>query len=106
MFGFCRFLVGMGYPAGSITNPGDGTYTFSCYESSEKIAGCIAWYYEREGLRPMIVGHKSRRIAYKVWHLRGKCSLNTMRAQMLALERHYNNASCLCFLLVLGLRSP
>ena len=57
MFGFCRFLVGMGYPAGSITNPGDGTYTFSCYESSEKIAGCIAWYYEREGLRPMIVGH-------------------------------------------------
>ena len=57
MIAFCQFLIGMGYPAASITNPGDGTYTFSCYESSEKIAGVIAWYYEREGLRPMIVGH-------------------------------------------------
>jgi hypothetical protein len=57
MISFAEFLVGMGYPAGSITNPGDGTYTFSCYESSAKIAGVIAWYYEREGLRPVMVGH-------------------------------------------------
>ncbi len=57
MISFSEFLVGMGYPVGSITNPGDGTYTFSCYESSRKIAGVIAWYYEREGLRPIIVGH-------------------------------------------------
>jgi hypothetical protein len=57
MISFCEFLIGMGYPSASITNPGDGTYTFSCYESSKKIAGVIAWYYEREGLRPMIVGH-------------------------------------------------
>ncbi len=41
----------------SLTNPNDGTYSFSCYESSEKIAGVIAWYYEQEGLRPMMVGH-------------------------------------------------
>jgi hypothetical protein len=57
MISFSEFLIGMGYPAASITNPGDGTYTFSCYESSKKIAGVIAWYYEREGLRPMMVGH-------------------------------------------------
>jgi hypothetical protein len=57
MISFCEFLMGMGYPGGSLTNPADGTYTFSCYESSTKIAGMIAWYYEREGLRPMIVGH-------------------------------------------------
>ncbi|MEO8426108.1 MAG: hypothetical protein ABI651_03255, partial [Verrucomicrobiota bacterium] len=57
MISFSEFLIGMGYPAASITNPGDGTYTFSCYESSEMIAGVIAWYYERERLRPMIVGH-------------------------------------------------
>ena len=57
MIAFSEFLMGMGYPGASIANPGDGTYTFSCYESSEKIAGVIAWYYEREGLRPMIVGH-------------------------------------------------
>jgi hypothetical protein len=57
MISFSEFLIGMGYPEASLTNPGDGTYTFSCYESSRKIAGVIAWYYQREGLRPMIVGH-------------------------------------------------
>ena len=57
MISFSRFLMGMGYPGASLTNPGDGTFTFSCYESSQKIAGVIAWYYERESLRPMIVGH-------------------------------------------------
>jgi pimeloyl-ACP methyl ester carboxylesterase len=57
MISFSEFLIGMGYPGTSITNPGDGTYTFSCYESSEMIAGMIAWYYEKEGLRPIIVGH-------------------------------------------------
>ena len=29
----------------------------SCYVSSRKIAGIAGWYYEKEGLRPMIVGH-------------------------------------------------
>jgi hypothetical protein len=57
MVSFSEFLIGMGYPAISLTNPSDGTYSFSCYESSEKIAGVIAWFYEREGLRPMMVGH-------------------------------------------------
>jgi hypothetical protein len=57
MVSFSEFLIGMGYPALSLTNPSDGTYSFSCYESSEKIAGVIAWFYEREGLRPMMVGH-------------------------------------------------
>lgn len=57
MISFGQFLIGMGYPAISVTNPSDGTYTFSCYESADMIAGIIAWYYERDGLRPMIVGH-------------------------------------------------
>jgi hypothetical protein len=57
MVSFSEFLSGMGYPMCSITNPGDGTYTFSCYESSVLVAGAIAWYYEKEGLRPMMVGH-------------------------------------------------
>jgi hypothetical protein len=57
MVSFSDFLIGMGYPASSITNPADGTYTFSCYEDSDTIAGVIAWYYEKEGLRPMMVGH-------------------------------------------------
>jgi hypothetical protein len=57
LISFSEFLMGMGYPGISITNPGDGTYTFSCYESSKKIAGVIAWYYEREALRPVLIGH-------------------------------------------------
>ena len=69
MISFSHFLMGMGYPGRSITNPGDGTYSFSCYESSDKIAGVIAWYYEREGLRPMIIGHSQGGMqAIKVLH--------------------------------------
>jgi hypothetical protein len=49
--------MGMGYPAASLTNPTDGTYSFSCYESSDKVAGVVGWFYEKEGLRPMLVGH-------------------------------------------------
>ena len=77
MISFSEFLIGMGYPAASITNPGDGTYTFSCYESSDTIAGMIAWYYEKEGLRPMIVGHsqggmQAVKVLRKLAGLRGK----------------------------------
>jgi len=57
LLSFARFLIGMGYPESSIRNPRDGTYTFAYYDSSQMIAGIIAWYYEQEGLRPMMVGH-------------------------------------------------
>ena len=69
MVSFSEFLIGMGYPEGKIRNPGDGSFSFSCYESSEKIAGAIAWYYEKEGLRPMVVGHSQGGIqAVKILH--------------------------------------
>jgi hypothetical protein len=78
MISFSKFLVGMGYPEFSLTNAADGTYTFSCYESSAKIAGMIAWHYEKEGLRPIIVGHsqggmQAVKILYKLaGHTAGK----------------------------------
>ena len=56
MISFSEFLADMGYPEASIGNP-DGSYSYSCYEDSKKIAGAVAWYYEKEGMRPMIVGH-------------------------------------------------
>ncbi len=69
MVSFSHFLQGMGYPGVSLTNAGDGTYTFSCYEKSEMIAGVVAWYYEQSGLRPMMVGHSQGGIqAIKVLH--------------------------------------
>ena len=54
---FSRFLHGLGYPEKSLRHPGNGQYTVSCYEDAEMIAGIVAWYYEREGMRPMIIGH-------------------------------------------------
>jgi len=70
MKSFADFLIGMGYPGKSITNLADATRTFSCYESSRKIAGSTAWYYEKSGLRPMMVGHSQGAMqVVKVLHL-------------------------------------
>jgi len=57
MESFTRFLVGMGYPVHKLKHPGDGRLSHSPYESSLQIAGLVAWYYEHEGLMPMMVGH-------------------------------------------------
>ncbi len=57
MDSFSRFLAGMGYPQDKLRHPGDGRRSHSPYESSTQIAGLIAWYYEREGVMPMMVGH-------------------------------------------------
>ena len=57
MNSFAEFLIGMGYPASSLRKPEDGSYSYGFYDRSERIAATVAWYYERDGLRPMIVGH-------------------------------------------------
>jgi pimeloyl-ACP methyl ester carboxylesterase len=69
MKSFTQFLVGMGYPEASIRNPTDGSCTYGYYDRSDRIAGAIAWYYERDGLRPMLVGHSMGGIqAIRVLH--------------------------------------
>ncbi len=57
MESFARFLVRMGYPEDRIRDPGDGELSRSPYEDSGQIAGRIAWFYERDGLRPLLIGH-------------------------------------------------
>jgi hypothetical protein len=57
MESFGGFLVGMGYPEAKIRNPADGSWSHSPYENSMQQAGLLAWYYEHEGLRPMMIGH-------------------------------------------------
>ena len=47
----------MGYPEAKIRHPGDGRLSHTPYEPSSQIAGTIAWYYEREGMTPMLIGH-------------------------------------------------
>lgn len=69
MESFARFLVGMGYPEAKVRHPGDGRLSHSPYEDSARIAGLIAWYYEREATMPMLVGHSQGGIqAVKVLH--------------------------------------
>ncbi len=69
MISFSDFLISMGYPEEKVRNPVDGTYSYSCYMNSDKFAGLIAWYYEKEGMRPLMVGHSQGGMqAVKVLH--------------------------------------
>ncbi len=54
---FAQFLVAMGYPEQQVRNPKDGSFSYSSFEASERLAGMLAWYYERDGMVPMLVGH-------------------------------------------------
>jgi len=57
MASFGRFLSGMGYPADRIRDPSDNAWSQQPFGSTERIAGEVAWHYERDGVRPMLVGH-------------------------------------------------
>lgn len=57
MMSFAKFLIGMGYPEPKIRDPSDGDYSQSPFGSTQRLAGEIAWYYEHDGVRPMMVGH-------------------------------------------------
>ena len=57
MLSFGYFLTGMGYPEAQIRDPGDQSWSYSPYQDSAQIAGLVAWAYERDGLRPMLIGH-------------------------------------------------
>jgi len=57
MNSFAQFLMDMGYPESSLRHPGNGDYTYGYYDRSLEIAGSVAWYYEHDGMRPMLMGH-------------------------------------------------
>ena len=54
---FADFLIAMGYPEGRIRAPRDGRMSQSSFGDSLAWAGTLAWYYETEGMMPMLVGH-------------------------------------------------
>ena len=69
MESFGKFLVGMGYPEARIRDPRDGEWSYNPYGSSERLAGELAWYYEHDGVRPMMIGHSQGGMqAVKVLH--------------------------------------
>ena len=53
----CDVSRAHGVPREKLRDPSNGAYSQSPYGSSERLAGEIAWYYEHDGVRPMIVGH-------------------------------------------------
>jgi len=64
-----QFLVAMGYPEGRLRNPADGSLSYSSYADSTKLAGALAWHYEREGMMPMLIGHsQGGMLAIRVLH--------------------------------------
>lgn len=54
---FARFLVDMGYPEEALRDPADGSFTRGSFGGAAALAGMLAWYYERDGMRPMLIGH-------------------------------------------------
>jgi hypothetical protein len=69
MESFGRFLTRMGYPEDRIRDPRDRSWSVSPYEDASRIAGVLAWNYEHDGVRPMMVGHSQGGIqAVKVLH--------------------------------------
>jgi hypothetical protein len=58
MTSFGQFLIGMGYPAERVRVPGTtDEWSHNPYLPSDRLAGLIAWSYEQEGMRPMLIGH-------------------------------------------------
>jgi hypothetical protein len=54
---FADFLIAMGYPEDRIRAPGDGRMSQSSFGDSMAWAGTLAWYYESDGMMPMLIGH-------------------------------------------------
>ena len=65
---FAEFLITMGYPAARLARP-DGSYSYSSFVDARELAGTLAWYYEHEGMMPMLIGHSQGGMtAVKVLH--------------------------------------
>lgn len=66
---FAEFLVAMGYPEERLRNPGDGWLTYSSFVDARQLSGAMAWYYEHEGMMPMLIGHsQGGMVAIRVLH--------------------------------------
>ena len=66
---FAEYLIAMGYPESRLRDPRDGSLSQSSFADSEQLAGVVAWHYETEGMRPMLIGHsQGGMLAIRVLH--------------------------------------
>jgi len=69
MKSFSEFLIAMGYPEEKIRKPNGGGYSYNGFTDSKQLAGTLAWYYEKEGMMPILIGHsQGGMLAIKVLH--------------------------------------
>ncbi|HEX3631369.1 MAG TPA: hypothetical protein VHZ01_02580 [Casimicrobiaceae bacterium] len=54
---FAQYLIAMGYPEDRLRDPRDGSMSRNSFTDSEQLAGELAWYYESDGMMPMLIGH-------------------------------------------------
>jgi hypothetical protein len=54
---FAEYLAAMGYPESRLKDPRDGSLSQGSFTDSAQLAGTVAWYYETEGMMPMLIGH-------------------------------------------------
>ena len=54
---FAQFLVAMGYPEERLRNPPTARFRIRALPTARRLAGTLAWYYESEGMMPMLIGH-------------------------------------------------
>ena len=54
---FGAFLALMGYPARALVDPRDGAMTTDSDIDGATLAGALAWWYEHDGVRPIVIGH-------------------------------------------------
>lgn len=66
---FAAFLAGMGYPQSQLESPRDRNTSMSSHGDSASLAGMLAWHYERDGVRPLVIGHsQGGMLAVRVLH--------------------------------------
>ncbi len=54
---FAEYLIAMGYPEDRLRDPRDGSMSRNSFGDSEQLAGELAWYYESDGMMPLLIGH-------------------------------------------------
>jgi hypothetical protein len=66
---FAEYLAAMGYPESRLKDPRHGSLSQGSFADSAQLAGTVAWYYETDGMMPMLIGHsQGGMLAIKVLH--------------------------------------
>ncbi len=69
MDSLAQLFIEMGYPEEKIRDPLNSNLSYSSYLDSAKLAGMVSWYYEMDGVMPILIGHsQGGMLVIKVLH--------------------------------------